>query len=190
MGEIKSAFEKALERAERIGKLSPEEMRGRQEEEYATIGRALADRYLRHGYGEILGEEANKYSGEERDIVTRAALSRLVEAMELGNYEITQRAMEGIPVLRGKEKVREVKVQIKSLLDEYKKAEKERYETEKEEIGRKERGLLHQLRISGSAVGEINLEASESWKEVCQELYSQYDKRLGALKVQLLQAVQ
>lgn len=190
MGEIKSAFEKALEKTERLGKLSPEEMRERKGEEYAPIGRALADRYLRHGYGEIFGEEANRYSGEERDIVTRAALSRLVEAMELGNHEITQRAMEGILVLRGKEKVGEAKDRIKSLLDEYEQAEKERYEEEKGEIERKERGLLHQLRISGSAVGEINLEASETWKEICQELYSQYDKRLGALKVQLLQAVQ
>lgn len=189
MGEIKSAFEKALEKAERLEKLSPEEMRERKGEEYAPIGRALADRYLGHGYGEILGEEANKHSGEERDIVTRAALSRLVEAMELGNYEITQRAMEGILVLKGKEKFGEVKDQIKSLFDEYKQAEKERYEEEKGEIERKERGLLHQLRISGSAVGEINLEASETWEEICQELYSRYDKILEDLKVQLLQAV-
>lgn len=190
MGEIKSAFEKALEKAERLEKLSPEEMRERKEEEYAPIGRALADRYLKHGYGEILGEEANEYSGEERDIVARAALSRLVEAMELGNYEITQRAMEGILALKGKEKVGEVKAQMKSLFDEYKQAEKERYEEEKGETEGKERGLLHQLRISGSAVGEINLEASETWKEICQELYSRYDKILGELKVQLLQAVE
>ena len=190
MGEIKSAFEKALEKAERLEKLSPEEMRERKGEEYAPIGRALADRYLGHGYGELLGEEANKHSGEERGIVTRAALSRLVEAMELGNYEIIQRAMEGILVLKGKEKVGEVEDQIKSLFDGYKQAEKERYEEEKGEIERKERGLLHQLRISGSAVVEINLEASETWEEICQELYSQYDKILEDLKVQLLRAVE
>ena len=59
MGEMKSAFEKALERAEKLGKLSPEEMRGRKEAEYAPIGRAIADRYLRHGHNEILEEEAN-----------------------------------------------------------------------------------------------------------------------------------
>jgi len=190
VGEIKSAFEKALEKAERLEKLSPEEMRERKGEEYAPIGRALADRYLGHGYGELLGEEANKHSGEERDIVTRAALSRLVETMELENYEITQRATEGFIVLKRKEKDRELKDQLESLLDEYKQAEKERYEEEKEEIERKERGLLHQLRISGSAVGEINLEASETWEEICQGLYSQYDKILEDLKVQLLRAVE
>ena len=75
MDEMKSAFEKALERAERLGKLSPEEIRKRKEEEYIPVGRALADRYLGHGYVKLLEEEANRYNGEEKDIVRRAALS-------------------------------------------------------------------------------------------------------------------
>lgn len=189
MEEIKSAFEKALERAEKLGKLSPEERRQRREEEYAPIGRALAERYLGHGYGDIFREEVDRYSGEEKDVVIKAALSRLVEAIELGNYEMTERAMEGILAFMAKEGVTEIRDEIIGLLGEYEEAEKERYEGEKEGIERGERELLHQLRISGSAVGEINLEASEAWKEAARELFSRYDQRLKELKVQLLEDI-
>lgn len=189
MAEMKSAFEKALERAGRLGKLSPQEIRERKEDEYAPIGRALADRYLKHGYGKILEEEADKYAGEEKEIVMKAALSRLVEAIELGNYDTTERAVEGILVLTGEEQVGDIGEQIRSLLAEHRQAEENKYQEQRGEIERRERELLHRLRISGSAVGEINLEASETWKELSQELYSQFEQRLDELKGRLLKNV-
>lgn len=189
VAEMKSAFEKALERAERLGKLSPEEIREGREKEFTPIGRALAEHYLGHGYGHILAEEMAKYSGEEKDVVMKAALSRLVEAIELGNYEATERAIAGILALKGEGEIGPIPEQIKSLFEEYKQAEKDRYEKGKGEIERKERELLRQLGISGSAIGEINLEASETWEEISGELYSQFDQRLNQLKEQLLKIV-
>ena len=56
-------------------------------------------------------------------------------------------------------------------------------------LARRERELLHQLRISGSAVGEVNVEASEAWKGLSRELYSQFDQRLQQLREQLLNKV-
>jgi hypothetical protein len=186
---MKSAFDKALERAERLGKLSPEEMRKRKEEEYTPVGRALADRYLGHGYVQFLEEGVNRYGGEERDVVRRAALSGLVEAIDLGDHEGSERAMEGILILSGEESVGEVRPQIRDLLAEYDGAEEAKYEEQKGEVERRERELLHQLRISGSAVGEINVEASETWKLLSQELHSRFDQRLQQLKGQLLNNV-
>ena len=43
VGELKSAYEKAMERAERLGKLSPEEMRETKRVEFEPVGRALAE---------------------------------------------------------------------------------------------------------------------------------------------------
>jgi hypothetical protein len=186
MGEMKSAFEKALEKAEKLGKLSPEEMRERREEEYAPIGRAIADRYLGHGHNGILEEEANRYSGDEKGIVIRAALWRLGEAMGLESDEVTERAMAGMLTLRGEEKIGEISERIRSLLREYREAKRQKYEEEKEDIERRERELLHQLRISGSAVGEINLRASEAWERISRELLSPFDERLNELKQELL----
>jgi hypothetical protein len=186
MSEMKSALEKALERAERLGRLSPDEVKERRRAEYTPIGRAVADRYLGHGHGGIFIEELNAYGGEEKDIVIGAALSRLGEAIELGNYEVTERAIEGILALKGRDEVGGIGEEIRSLLKEYKLAENERYKGRKEEIERKGRELLHQLRISGSAVAGINLEASETWKEMAQELYARFDQRLQELKEKLL----
>ena len=109
--------------------------------------------------------------------------------VDLGDYEVSERAMAGIPVLSGEELVGEVRQQIKDLLAEYKRAEEAKYEEQKAEVERRERELLHQLRISGSAVGEINLETSETWKGFSRELYSQFDQRLQQLKEQLLKNV-
>lgn len=189
MDEMKSAFDKALERAERLGKLSADEMRKRKEEEYAPVGRALVDRYLGHGYVQVLEEEINRYGGEEGDVVRRAALSGLVEAIDLGDHEASERAMEGILVLGGEESGGEVGQQIKDLLAEYDRAEEAKYGEQKGEVERRERELLHQLRISGSAVGEINVEASETWKMLSQELHSRFDQRLQQLKEQVLNNV-
>jgi len=189
MDEMKSAFDRALERAERLGKLSPEEAKRRKEEEYTPVGRALVDRYLGHGYVQFLEEEANRFGGEEKDIVRKAALSRLVEAIDLGNYEASERAMEGVLALGGGKLIGEVRQQIKDLLAEYEKAEEAGYEEQRGEVERQERELLHQLRISGSAVGEINLEASETWREFSREIYSQFDQRLQQLKEQLVKNI-
>ncbi len=99
MGEMKSAYEKAMERVEKLGKLSPEEMKERKEAEYTLVGRALAERYLNHGYGELLSEEVGNYNDEEKDMVTRAAVSRLIEAIQLADSESTERATLGISSL-------------------------------------------------------------------------------------------
>jgi len=186
MSEMKSALEKALERAEKLGKLSPEEMRQRKEAEYAPIGRALAERYLGHGQKRVFKEEVNRYSGEEKGIVLRAALLRLGEAIDLENDELTEMAMAGMLVLKQKGKIGEINEEIRSLLREYREAEKQKYEGEKERIEKGEKELLHQLRISGSAVGEINLKANEAWASISQELYSRFNERLVDLKGELL----
>lgn len=186
MTEMKSAFEKALEKAEKLGKLSPEEMRERKEEEYAPVGRAIADRYLGHGHNPILKEEVNKYSGDEKGIVIRAALSRLGEAIGLESDEVSEKAIAGMLTLGDEEKIGEISERIRSLLGEYREVKRQKYEAQKEHIERRERELLHQLRISGSAVGEINLKASEAWGRISQELFSRFNERLEELKRELL----
>jgi len=188
VGEMKSAFERALERAEKLGKLSPEEIKESKEKEFVSIGRALVEQYLGHGYGHILEEEMARYSGEEKDIVMKAALSQLVEAIDLGSGETAERAIGGILTLKEGE-VGQIAGQIKGLFEEYKQAEKDRYEKEKGEVERRELELLRQLGITGSAIGEINLEASEPWKDILGGLYSEFNQRLHQIKEQLLKTV-
>lgn len=186
MGEMKSAFDKAMEKVERLGKLSPEEMRERADAEYAPIGRAVAERYLGHGYKQLLMEEVERYSGDEKVIVIGAVLSRLVEAIDFAGGDLLERALDGLLILKGKGRTEGTTEEIRGLLGEFRDVQEQKYIREKERIEKDERELLHQLRISGSAVGAINLEASEAWGMISQEIDSQFSERLGVLKRELL----
>lgn len=186
MGEMKSAFEKAMEKAEKLGSLSPEEMRERKEAECTTLGRAIAARYMGHGHKQLLKEEVGRYSGDERGIVMGAALSRLVEAVDLESGDLIERALEGLVTLKGKGEVMEVTENIKGLLQEFRDVKQQKYEIEKEGIEKDERELLHRLRIAGTAVGAINLKSSEAWAMLSTELESQFSQRMEALKRELL----
>lgn len=192
MGEMKSAFEKAMEKAEKLGGLSPEEMRERKEAECTTLGRAIAERYLGHGHKQLLEEEIGRYSGGEKGIVMGAALSRLVEAIDLKSDDIVVmgRALEGLVILKGKGQVLETVGRIQALLHEFREVIHQKYEIEKESIEKDGRELLHRLRIAGSAVGSINLKSSEAWEVISVELESQFSQRLEALKRELLGLVE
>ena len=84
MGDIKSAWEIALEKTEKLGKLSPEELREQRRQELAPVGRGLADRYLA-GLGLWqLKVELDRYKGEEKTLVTEALVSGLVQGHRAG----------------------------------------------------------------------------------------------------------
>ncbi len=191
MDELKSAFDRAMERVERVGKLSPEEMRERKEAEFTPAGRAIAERYLEHGHEKLFGEEIGKHGGEEGAIVKRAALGRLVESIDLTSYDTAEKAMKGVLALSGESDAGEVNGIIESMVGLFKEFGEElqsKYVIEKEGIEGEERELLHQLRISGSAVGEMNMAASESWGRAYREFSAPFRERLEALKKGLVRA--
>lgn len=193
MGEMKSAFDRAMERADKMGKLSPEEMRQRQEVEYLPVGRAIAERYLNHGHEQLFKEEVDKHPDERRGIVVRAALTGLVEAVSLTGYERTEKALNGVLALIGDGRGEAVKGKIgdiTGLLAEFSQELERKYGEEQEQIEKSERELLHQLRISGSAVGSINMAASQAWGKVYREFSSTFEERLERLKGELLKLLE
>jgi hypothetical protein len=193
MEEMKSAFDRAMERADKMGKLSPEEMRQRQEEEYLPVGRAIAERYLNHGHEQLFKEEVDKHDGERRGIVVRAALTGLVEAVSLTGYERTEKALNGVLALIGDGRVDAVNSVIggiTGLLAEFSQELERKYGEEQERIEKSERELLHQLRISGSAVGSINMAASQAWGKVYREFSFTFEERLEQLRGELLQLLE
>jgi hypothetical protein len=185
MAEMKSAFERAWERAEGLGKLTPQEIRERKEEEFTLIGRGLAQQYLGHGHLDVFQQGVDKYGAEEKEIATKGVLSSLVAAMEIENYDLAMRAMAGILNLKGNGQIREIAEKVRAIFQEYEQAKQERYEKEKGQLQREEREILHQLRISGSAIDEINLEVSGAWDRACAELRSQFGAGVHQLKEEL-----
>jgi hypothetical protein len=188
MAEMKSAYEKALERAEKLGRLSPEEMKERKDAENAAIGKALAERYLEHGHNRILGEALARYTGDDKDIVATAALQHLVDAISLQDDKLTKRAMEGISTLNDDARTLKAKQKVLSLATAYKEAEKQAYGQMKRRVDRSGAELLDELAISGSAIGDIKLGASELWEGIQKELSQRFDNRLQEVKQELIES--
>jgi hypothetical protein len=183
MGEIKSAWEIAMEKAEKLGRLSPEELKRQRRQELDPVGQGLADRYL-GGLGLWqLRVELDRYKGEERDLVAEALISGLVQGIELGNNERLVKIIEGISSLRENESpgIREIEGEAGTLFQEYQEVEQQ----ERRKIEDSVRGILHQLRISGSAIGGINPKVMPEWQQELDIFAEPYTTRLEELKERL-----
>jgi hypothetical protein len=187
MGELKSAYEKALERAGKLGRLSPEEMRERKVAEYAAIGGALAERYLEHGYTRVLDEELGKYEGSDRDVLVEAALSRLAEALSLDVPEATERALQGITTLKPNTSILETERRMRSLEIDYADAQEQAYEQARAGLKRQGAEALDELGITGSAIGDVRIGVRELRRDASQELRSRFEAGLGEVRQELLE---
>ena len=183
MSELKSSWEIAQERANRLGKLSSEEKEQQKSQSYRQIGQALAQKWLDGPQQLDIAAELDKHQGKERDIVKRALIERLIEAIDLttsGGINSVKRVVEGISTL-GPE-LRPRAEQIGQLVQEYEGEEQKI----RQELEDSYRGTLHQLRISGTAVGPINLETDRQWQQARRELVEAFTSRLNDLKQALV----
>ena len=220
MGELKSAWEIAQEKADRLGKLSAEEIQRQREQECRQIGRAIAQRYLDSPESLSLALELDKYQ-DKKDLVRQASLTHLTQAIDLkswsgtspdatvqstwqgakkerahtatpliwqgacsgGVYPRLEKIAQGIATLEPKsqpliERIRELAQEYEHLADKTRRA-----------IEIKCRGTLHQLRISGTAVGNINIEATPQWQQNWHSLTELFEPRLDSLKQELINSI-
>jgi len=188
MGKLKSAWEIAQEKADRLGKLSAEEMQRQREQECRQIGRAIVQRYLDSPEPLPLAIELNKYQ-EKKDLVRQATLTHLTQAIDLrfltsfGMTSKPERIIQGIAAVEPKSE--SIIERIRGLVQEYEQlAVKAR-----QAIEIKCRETLHQLRISGTAVGNINIEATPQWQQSWHLLTEPLEPRLDSLKRELINSI-
>ena len=184
MGEMKSAWEIAMEKAERLGKLSAEDIRKQEERKFATIGRVLAESYLSSTDIRQLEVELNRYNPDERTLLSRPFITTLIEAMNLQDYETGEKILYAISLIADDESTKKFIAGTAEILEEYKQLEQERRQGVDKEGGE----VLHQLGISGSAVKEINPRADSEWQESLDKLAEPYEKELIRCKQEFLSA--
>jgi glutamate synthase domain-containing protein 2 len=182
MGDIKSAWEIAMEKAEKIGKLSAEELIEQKEKEYELIGKTIADKYFAGLDLWQLQVELDKYKGEEREGIKKVTLIKLVKSIELGNYKRLEQVFDGIAFLKEDEGMRLIQSEISQIFNEYEQISKKRFE----EVEKSGWQVLHQLRIAGSAIESINPKAQEEWAKITDRFANPYIDRLEELKKELL----
>ena len=182
MGEIKSTWEIVQEKTSKLGKLSPEEQEKQRQDKCRLIGKSLAEKYLSQYDVRLLEIEFTKHSTEDKDVIRQAAIHRLIEGINLQHSLRLDEISQGILNLTKNEKPVQTLGKIKELFQEYDEIEnRERQEIEK--VGRE---ILHQLRISGTAISQINTRAKEEWQKKLNQLAHPFEERLNVLKQELL----
>jgi hypothetical protein len=183
MSELKSAWEIAQERANRLGKLSAEEKEQQERQGYRQIGQVLAQKWLDSPQQLDIAAELSRHEEKERDLIKQAIIENLVEAIEFTptrGMNSVKRVIEAISSLRPE--LQPPTEEIGQLVQEYEGAEQKI----RQELESNYRQTLHQLRISGTAVDAINIEADPKGQLALQKLAEAFTPRLNALKQALI----
>jgi hypothetical protein len=194
MGDMKSAYDRAMERAGKLGSLSPDEMKKQEEERLLTVGRAIADKYLVHGSTQVMKGDIDKLRADDRILVGRGARLGLAESISFDRgvtLEALDRVAAGLTALASDKQgaIEKMFGSVKSLLEELEAELDRTYSSEFSRLESERRGLLQGLGISGNAVAGVNVEGSSAWKQIEDGLRAQYNAKLEPLKRELSQAV-
>jgi hypothetical protein len=179
MSELKSAWEVAQERASKLGKLSAEEKEQQERQRYSQVGQALAQKWMDGSQRLDLTAELSRHEEKGREIIKRAIIEHLIEAVGLANTQAidsVKRTIEAISSLKPELQPRAE--EMGQLVQEYELAEQKI----RQELESQYRQTLHQLRISGTAVDAINIEDNPQWQLARQGLVESLTPRLNALK--------
>ncbi len=193
MSDIKSAREIAMEKVEKLGKVTDEE---RLKWKYVPEGERLAAKYIQKGSD--LAAELSKYEENATRYIVEGATDILSKNINLPKDDLTKRnnkrAMDGLKSLkRDKVNVENVYSKIRHLFNHYmeqgEQQRKQAYETLKTEFEAKvQQAVQQQL---GSSMGiKIDIERQPQFQEECRrmqaQLDSQYTKLLDEYKQELM----
>ena len=182
--ELKSAFDIAMERAQKLGDMSAQEKQRSREEEFRAIGEALGKRYLDGLPLRDVEIELGRHE-KNRQIVIWHLLSFLLDALAPGNSEGAENILAAVQHYSGNSGA---VARIRNLFKEYQKAIELVWEEKRIKLGAAQREELKLRGISGSAI-EPAIEASPEWLEIKQGLVVSYQKRFEEVNNLLLKAL-
>ncbi|MCL5959239.1 MAG: hypothetical protein M1358_07960 [Chloroflexi bacterium] len=181
---IKSAWEIALERAERLGDLSRDELRAREEAQHDQIGQALASRHLSGLPLRELLFAIGKHEDSARKNIQKAVAAALADALDLDNPDSAEMARVALQALLPELHLGEQTERARKVIADYHGAKREAQADHRDTVHQK---IVHHLRrrgIAGSAV-RPNLNATQEWQELVNQTRSEFADRLLHLKIEL-----
>jgi hypothetical protein len=194
MDEMKSAFERAMERAESLGKASEEDLR---KWKYLPEGEKLAAKYLK-GECDLVAEIGRYDDDNVRRHLAEGAQEVLVRNINLPRNELAKRtnkkAMEAIKELkRDKVSVENVYTKLRRIFNHYEQeGEQQRgqaYEAVKRDVEAKMQQMIQQ-QSGAPAPMKINVETQpqfqQEWRRTLAQLESQYLRLLDEYKQEIL----
>jgi hypothetical protein len=178
MGEIRSSWEMAQEKADRIGNLSSEERTRQKEEQYRSTAAVLVHQYFSDHDIRPVEKELSKYAGEDRELLKRMLLDGFLEAIDLDEHVSFDMVLRGLHALSGKEEAGHTIDAIKQLYNVCRE-DREKEKQHAEDIGRQ---VLLTMGISGNAIGRINIYARDEWLSALNNIDANFKKQLASLK--------
>ncbi len=191
MSEMKSAWEKAMEKVEKLGKLSEEELK---QLEHQPAGNKLAAKYLQEtDYN--LDAELTKYKGTGvRKYILQGAqeifLRNILLPKNEHDMQATRRAMTGLRLLKeNKNLVDTILDRITNLLNYYGQARQQTYLQFKKDFEAKlqetNQALQQQMGVKVRIEPERHPQFLEEWRRINSQLDAQYEKVLEEHKQQI-----
>lgn len=193
MAEIKSALDKALERAKKIGQATAEEMK---ENLYLEAGRRLAARYLQEEDMELAAALAQEPAGVRPFLlkgIEETILRNIVLPREEDMEKNIKKAMQGILILKSNStQARKILAQMEDLFRQYKQTILHAREQLKARLGMKFGTLQKQMEQKLHSKINIDIERQpqfqEEWLQISIEINAQFNHFLEQQKG-LLRAV-
>jgi len=178
MGKIKSTWEIVLEKTKGVEITSGDRERIQKEELTSKI-QAIFHRYMHaRGNQAYLQRELKGLRAEEREVIERELLFKLVDAVDLPKDN--GKVITGIEAVKGKAAAK-ILEKLHFLASEFKASRDERARQIEEVFRRR----FAAMGISGSAV-QPSFEGKAEWIEAMEGLQRDYGNRLKTLKEELL----
>lgn len=184
MGEMKSAWQIAMEKADKLGKVSQDELNSIK---YVPEGNRLASQFLLDEKMDLTAEIAGVKPPEAVDFVKKGMEEILLRNISLPRNDEDQRrttrSMAGLRVIKeNKKQLETVFGLISTLVSQYTLALKQTYNEFKKNaeatVQQASRNMRPQRGDQVPMEQRIQLQIQEEWRQIHSELDAQYDKAL------------
>jgi len=196
MGDIKSAFEIAMEKISKIEDATPEE---RVKWKVFPVGEQLGAKFLKEDVNIL--SELNKYKDPERKFVTQGVVEVLARSIDLPRNDnikkVNRKAMDGIKLVKkDKSGVENIYSKFRYVFNHYneqgEQQRKQAYEQVKVQFAAKLQQAMQQqyganVRVNPNVNLEQHPQFQEEWRHVLVQLEQQYINHLTEYRKELIE---
>jgi hypothetical protein len=193
MGEMKSAWQIAMEKADKLGKVSPDELNSIK---YVPEGNRIASQFLQDEKTDLLSELAKFPADDAARFMKKGIDEILVRNITLPRNDEdirkTNRAMAGLRLIKeDKKQLESILGLVNTLVNQYQAALQQTYA----EFKKKAEATIQQAsRTTRPQRGDqmpleqkLQLQLQEEWREVHSQLDTQYDRALNEHRQKILE---
>ncbi len=195
MGEMKSAWQIAMEKADKLGKVSQDELNSIK---YVPEGNRLASQFLIDDKMDLSGDIAKVQPPEAAPFVKKGAEEILLRNISLPRNEEetrrTNRSMAGLRSIKeNKKQLESIFGLINNLVSQYKLALQQTYNEFKKNaevtVQQAARNMRPQRGDQMSPDQRMQLQLQEEWRQIHSELDAQYEKALEEHKQKIREII-